>query len=154
MKNFSKLILIVLTLLFTTANYCFTKAKYQQIEDNLIVGINTDNRGLQVSCAFFLGELKSERAVIPLLRMLKSGITEEERIIAALSLSKIKSEQGMFAVKQRIKYDESERVQKLCAKFYNCFLENQKKSEVIVEPFEVVNLNLEYNGVKLADFVK
>ncbi|MBK7105753.1 MAG: hypothetical protein IPH62_10755 [Ignavibacteriae bacterium] len=154
MKNFSKLFLIVLTLLFTTVSFGFTKEKYNQIEDNLIVGINTDNRGLQVSCAFFLGELKSEKAVIPLLRMLKSGITEEERIIAALSLSKIKSEQGMYAVKQRIKFDDSERVQKLCAKFYNCFLANQRKPQVIVEPFEVVNLNLEYNGVKLADFVK
>ncbi len=154
MKNLSTMAIIVLLFLFSTATFGFSEKKYKQIEDNLLVGINTENRGLQVSCAFFLGELKSEKALIPLLKMLKSGATEEERIIAALSLCKIRSEQGMFAVKQRIKYDESERVQKLCSKFYSCYLANKNKSNMNVDPYEVADLNMEFNGIKLADFAK
>ena len=87
------------------------------------------------------------------MRMLKSSSSEEERLIAALSLSKIKSEKGMFAVKQRIKYDDSQRVQRLCKIFYNNYKLEDIDSDVIVEPFEVADLNLEYKGIKLEQFL-
>ena len=146
-------ILLVLTFSITSlASSTITEEKYTQIEDNLLVGINSENLGLQVSCAYFLGEMKSDRAIIPLLRMLKSGDTEEQRIIAALSLAKIKSERGLFAIKQRIKFDDSERVQRLCEIFYTNHIVNELEGNIIVEPFKVVDLNIEYNGIKLADF--
>jgi len=141
---------------FTTSAFASSKIseeKYKQIEDNLLEGFNKDNQGLQVSCAYFLGEMKSERAINPLLKMLKSGKTEAERIIAALSLYKIKSEQSLFAVKQRIRFDDSERVQRICEIFYNNYLVDKVKAKVIVEPFDVVDLDMEYNGFKLAQFV-
>ena len=115
-------ITLALILVFTISSFGSSKTKetkYRQVEDNLLVGMNADNTGLQMSCSYFLGEMKSSRAVNSLLKILKSGETEEERIIAALSLSKIQSEQGLFAVKQRIKFDNSERVQRLCQIFYN-----------------------------------
>jgi hypothetical protein len=151
MKKTTLLLVGFLSLLITLNTFGFSKEKYQQIEDNLLVGINTENRGLQISCAFFLGELRSERAVIPLLKMLKSGETEEERIIAALSLSKIDSEKGLFAVKRSIQFDDSERVQRLCSLFYNCCMKNKSKGEVIVEPLSI-DLSMEFNGMKLSDF--
>ncbi|MCW8850716.1 MAG: HEAT repeat domain-containing protein, partial [Melioribacteraceae bacterium] len=89
MIKIKELITILLVLLFSLTSLAAesnNNEKYRQIEDNLLVGINTENRGLQISCAYFLGEMQSERAIIPLLKMLKSGETEEERIIAALSL--------------------------------------------------------------------
>ncbi len=154
MNNKRNLLILLLLFVFSISTFGFTEEKYKQIEDNLLVGLNTDNRGLQVSCAYFLGEMKSERAINPLLKMLKSGETEEERIIAALSLSKIQTEQCMFAVKQRIKFDDSERVQDLCEKFYNCYMVSKLKSDVIVESIKTVQLDIEYNGVKLADFAR
>lgn len=158
MKNIKVLAVAIFAILFTVSSFGFSKEKYKQIENNLLVGLNTDNQGLQVSCAFFLGELKSEKAVIPLLKMLKSGKTEEERIIAALSLSKIQTERALFAVKQRIKFDDSERVQRLCELFYNCCMSNKNMGNVIVEPIKVVDLNIdlnqEFSGVSLADFAK
>ncbi|MCB0746703.1 MAG: HEAT repeat domain-containing protein [Ignavibacteriae bacterium] len=152
MKNISKLLVLLLSVLLASTSFGFSKDKLTQIEDNLLVGINTENTGLQISCAYFLGELKSERAINPLLKMLKSGETEEERIIAALSLSKIQTDKAIFAVKQRARFDDSERVQRLCGLFYNCCMARQQKADVIVEPFQVVNLNLEFNGMRLADF--
>lgn len=95
-----------------------------QYEENLLVGIESDNLGLRTSCAYFLGEYKSDKAIIPLMKMLKSGETEEERILAANSLAKINSKRGMFAIKQRSKFDESPRVRHACLLTYNYMLNN------------------------------
>ena len=155
MLNINRVLTVVLILAFSITSLASTKVteeKYRQIEDNLLVGINSENVGLQISCAYFLGEMQSDRALIPLLKMLKSGETEEQRIIAALSLAKLKSDRGLFAVKRGIEFDDSKRVQRLCEIFYNDYLMNQLEGDVIVEPFKVVDLNLEFNGVKLADF--
>jgi len=89
---------------------------------NLMNGVNSGNQGLRMSSTYFLGELKSDEAVIPLMRILKSDENEEARIMAALSLSKIGDLRGVYAVKQAIKFDSSERVMKMCSNFYNDYL--------------------------------
>jgi hypothetical protein len=92
---------------------------------NLINGVNSGNQGLRMSSTYFLGEMKSDEAVIPLMRILKSDENEEERIMAALSLSKIGDSRGIFAIKQAITFDNSERVKKLCSIFYQGYLSNE-----------------------------
>ena len=87
------------------------------IEDNLIIGLHSDNLGLKTTSAYLLGEYGTSRSVIELMRVLKNGDTEEERISAALALTKINTEKARFAVKQRAIYDDSERVRKMCEKF-------------------------------------
>jgi hypothetical protein len=87
-------------------------------EKNLLIGLNTDNYGLKSSAAQILGDIKSNKAVIPLMRILKSSDDENLRIIAAHSLYKIQSPMGMFAVRQAIRFDESARVRKMCLNFY------------------------------------
>lgn len=88
---------------------------------SLIMGINSDNFGLRTSSAYMLGELQCEKGVIPLMRMLKSEEREDARIVAALALLKIGSEKGIFAIKQAIRFDDSERVRRQCANFYHVF---------------------------------
>lgn len=147
---------LVLLLIFSVSIFAGNKTldeKYKIIEDNLLVGLQTDNMGLRVSAAYFLGEFHSERAVIPLMKMLKSSDNVEERLIAALSLSKIRSEKGMFAVKQRVIYDDSERVQRMCKIFYNNYLLENIEGKVIVEPFNIAELESEYKGIKLSYFM-
>jgi hypothetical protein len=92
---------------------------------NLMNGINSGNQGLRMSSAYLLGEFKSDEAVIPLMRILKSDENEESRIMAGLSLLKIKDSRGLFAIKQAVKFDESERVRKMCAIFYQDYLINK-----------------------------
>jgi HEAT repeat protein len=148
---------LVLMIIFSVSIFAGNKnleEKYKTIEDNLLVGLQTDNLGLKVSAAYFLGEMKSERAVIPLMKILKGNTTDEEKLIAALSLCKIKSEKGMFAVKQRIKFDDSERVKRLCDIFYKNYLFENIEGKVIVEPFDIADLNIEYKGIKLSQFAK
>jgi HEAT repeat protein len=88
------------------------------VEKNLLSGLEENNRGLAISSAQMLGELKSSKAVIPLMRILKSSNDEAARISAALSLYKIGDARGLYAVKQASKFDSSERVRKMTNKFY------------------------------------
>ncbi len=89
------------------------------IENNLMNGLKSDNFGLRMSSAYYLGEYKTEKAVLPLIKMLHSEKEESARIQAALSLIKIGNAKGIFMVKQAAKFDESQRVRNLCNKFYN-----------------------------------
>lgn len=92
---------------------------------NLMNGINSGNQGLRMSSAYLLGEFKSDEAVIPLMKILKSDENEESRIMSALSLLKIGDGRGIFAIKQAIQFDESERVKKMCLIFYQDYLMNK-----------------------------
>jgi HEAT repeat protein len=69
--------------------------------------------------------------VIPLLRILHQDENDEMRIAAALALYKIGSPIAIHAVKQSIRFDESERVSKLCASFYSEYLKNKINDETI-----------------------
>ncbi|MHB9039425.1 MAG: HEAT repeat domain-containing protein [Melioribacteraceae bacterium] len=107
---------------------------YEAIELNRLIGLASDNEGLKVSCAFNLGEMKSQKAVIPLIAMLRDGKTDEERIIAALSLMKIRNAQGVYMVSRAAKFNNNERVRYICEKFYNGYLlekENTKTTDAV-----------------------
>ena len=93
---------------------------------NLEEGVQSENLGLKVSSAYYLGEKRSKDSVIPLMKILKGDENPEARIIAALSLFKIGDEQGMFAVKRAIKFDDSPRVAKMCNIFYTMYSDQQK----------------------------
>lgn len=151
-------ILLVTALFFSSFSFSFANnlkelPTYNQIEKNLLTGLNKSNNGLTTSCTYFLGELKSENAIIPLMKILKNSDLEEERIAAALALIKINSDRGIFAVKRNIKFDKSERVKRLCKIFYNSYKLENKNSKIIVEPFKFVELELEYNGIKLVELL-
>jgi hypothetical protein len=123
MKKIMLLLLPVMFLVFSAnADASQTpKVKKGAITENsvssLLMGIQSDNFGLKTSSAFMLGEIRASRGIIPLMRMLHSD-KEEARIMAAVSLSKIDSDKGMFAIKQAARFDDSERVRKICLSLY------------------------------------
>lgn len=120
-----KLSVIFMLVLFATSLFARTDvANQESIENNLLVGLKSHNLGLSTSSAYLLGELGTDKSVNSLMSVLKSGETEEERISAALALTKINTEKAMFAVKQRATFDDSERVRRLCGMFYNQSLQN------------------------------
>lgn len=101
----------------------------QNTVSSLIEGLNSQNLGLKSSSAYMIGELQLTEAVIPLLKILHQNENEEMRIAAALALYKIGSSIAIYAVKQAIRFDESERVSKLCASFYSEFQKNKFSDE-------------------------
>jgi len=104
-----------------------TSAKKDCIKKSLLLGVESENLGLQSSAAYMLGEFCCDEAVIPLLKILHNNPYEEMRIMAALSLYKIGDSRGIFAIRQAIKFDESTRVRNLCDKFYRAYLQADEK---------------------------
>ena len=96
--------------------------QFHQVEQNLLAGIKSGNIGLQTNSAYFLGEMKSDLAMIPLLKLVRNGETEEARIIAALSLYKIESNIGMYRLKHLAETDESELARQVFARIYQKYV--------------------------------
>jgi len=103
----------------------FSEEEYDQIETNMLIGIKSNNTGLQTSCAYFLGEMKSDRAMIPLLKLVTNGETEEARIIAALSLYKIQSKIGMYRLKGLAETDVSELARRVFDRIYKIYVSDK-----------------------------
>ena len=128
--------IILLTLFLIAASNALANPKTTaEIRDNtvesLIIGLSSDNIGLKSSSAYMIGELRLSQALIPLLRILHTEKNEGLRITAALALYKIGSPIAIYAVKQAIRFDDSERVSKLCASFYSEYQRNKIIDEEI-----------------------
>jgi hypothetical protein len=142
LKNFS-LLLILISLVFTgqllaggmpskekqPSTYLdytvFSEEELENIEANLINGLNSNNHGLRVSSAYYLGEMKSDIAVIPLLKLLRNGESEEANIIAAISLYKIDSGIGMYRLKWLSQNEENEMLRANYERIYRAYLANK-----------------------------
>lgn len=131
MKNSLLVIVMIVSLPLNSYLFGNTPDKLSFNRDliikNLINGVRSENYGLRTSSAFLLGEFKSSEVVIDLLAMLHNEVNEDARIMAALSLLKINDSRGIYAIKQAIRFDKSERVQKICEKFYFHYLETSAK---------------------------
>lgn len=115
----------LLVLIFTGSIFALTNPsnnKTKVIESNLLEGINSNNHGLQISSAYFLGEIKSEKAILPLMRILRSSNSSGARSMAALSLIKIGNAQGIYMVMREAQFNNSEKVRKLCRHLYRSYL--------------------------------
>jgi len=123
MKRLITTFVLISAVLFSTLSATQTQMdkkdpRYTKYENNLIVGLKSDNDGLKFSSAYLLGEIKSELAVDLLIRMLRSHEDENFRIMAALSLSKIGTDQALYMVKRVGKFTDREKLATFCDKFY------------------------------------
>ena len=69
--------------------------KYEQVESNYLKGLNSDVHNLKLCCAYFLGELKSQKAMIPLMEMFRNE-KDDAKLVAAWSLLKIGDPRGVY----------------------------------------------------------
>lgn len=109
------------------------KLNEDQITENLLIGIQSCNKGLTASCTYLLGKFCCKKSVVPLLSLLHNAECEEIRILAALSLIKIGDGRGVYAVKRAAIFDESERVKRLCNQFYKAFLAGKVTDQMYFE---------------------
>ncbi|MBU0561457.1 MAG: HEAT repeat domain-containing protein [Bacteroidetes bacterium] len=114
----------VASLVYAGNSPASTKVSYERIEATLLHGLKSANKGLSISSSQILGSIKSSKAVIPLMHILRESEVEASRIAAALSLYKIGDSRGINALRQSAKFDSSERVRNMCANFYNEFKSN------------------------------
>lgn len=107
------LFMLVLFVAFSTLSYGQAPPKslknyaaYHRIESNYLKGLNSDNPDLRVSCAYFLGEMKSDKALIPLMKMFHQEKNAGVKMVAAWSLLKIGDARGVNLVKRSIELGE------------------------------------------------
>lgn len=117
-----------------------TPEQYARAEQNLLIGIQSDNQGVKEGSAYMLGELKSSKAVVPLMKMLRSDDQESARIVAGLSLCRIGDARGIYAVKRATQFDSSERVAQRCAWFYNEYVRAGSFEFAAVQTPDVPNM--------------
>ena len=79
-----------------------------------------------------LGELCCSRSIIKLMDILHNNPSEELRILAALALYKIRDSRGIYAIKQTIRFDESDRVRRLCEIFYKAYIQEKNEPPIDV----------------------
>lgn len=137
MKSKSTLFAVSLILIFSfqilpqeTANE--SSSAKEACFKTLQQGLASDNLGLQAGCTYMVGELCCQRSVICLMKLLHNSSSEELRILAALSLYKIRDSRGIYAVKQSIKFDESKRVQRMCEIFYKAYIQGSADNTINV----------------------
>ena len=94
-------------------------AKFDQAVANLLVALDSRNPGLTRSAIYILGDFKAEKAVIPLMAALRNSADERTRIAAAYALCKIGQGIGTYAVKQAVRFDDSEKVKMHSAWYFN-----------------------------------
>jgi len=92
-------------------------------EAKLLDNVSCDDCHMKDNAMYDLGELRSEKAVIPLMGVLHSDPEESSRIVAALALCRIGDARGTFAVKRAARFDRSEKVRTLAAWFYNTYVQ-------------------------------
>jgi len=93
------------------------------IEDNLLLGLASDNAGLQRSSALLLGTIKSNRAMAPLMYTLWYNPNENVRIAAAWALCQIGDINGTNAVFNAAKNDPSLKAMLTYAWYYNTYVQ-------------------------------
>ena len=93
----------------------------QSVEDNYLEGLNSENHGLRVNSAYFLGEMKSERAVEPLMKLFKEKEDPGARLVAAWSLFKIGDERGIALIKEESENSDCDYLRCICEYFYKDF---------------------------------
>jgi hypothetical protein len=105
----------------------FPAERKSAIVDNLTMGIESDNTGLHTSASLVMYDLINEsylessdasKAMIPLLKILNEGKTDEERIAAAVALYQLGNPIGIYRLRGVAVFDNNERVATICKNLY------------------------------------
>jgi hypothetical protein len=132
--------MFVMVFLITIASISFAQSensyypadKYEISEANYLEGLSSGNHGLEVSCAYFLGEMKSQKAVIPLMKMFREAKKDREKLVAGWSLLKIGDPRGTFLVKRAIELGESKQISPILFYLYEHYELKRSDSEIAV----------------------
>jgi hypothetical protein len=97
------------------------------VVDNLTIGIRSDNTGLHTSAALIMCDLihdsyltknDASKAMIPLLKLLKDGKTDDERIAAAVALYQLGNPIGIYQLRGVGVFDDNQKVATICKNLY------------------------------------
>jgi len=133
---------IILTVTFLAALFLSSvNAQTQSINEitsnkyalkNLVAGIHSDNLGVKRSSVYFAGKYKIAETEDELISQLKQEEDPSTRILIALVLFEMGSEEGLNEVKDISMNDEDSKVRRITTQIYNDYLLNDSESTVFV----------------------
>jgi hypothetical protein len=141
--------IVITVLLITTSTFSQSnnlsddELKHQVVYKNPLKGLRCTDEDIRLDCAFALGKIKSGKAVIPLMKLLREDPSEAVRIVAAQSLIEIGDPRGVFLVGRTAKFNNSEHVRNLCDKFYSYHLFSESMAKLEDSSTEELTLDLE-----------
>ncbi len=94
-------------------------SKYVKIEANYLAGLNSTNAGILASSIYFVGEMKSEKALLPLMKIFRETKSDEVKLLAAWSLLKIGNSRGTHLVKWEVDNGENKNIKEMLEWLYN-----------------------------------
>lgn len=128
MKGLAIVLFALLTVQIASAKSTeFTDKEKSSIVDNLTNAIASGNTGLQTSGALVLSDLIKEsylrgsdasKAMIPLLKILRNGKTERERIVAAVALYRLGNEIGIYQLRGVALFSSDKKLATICKNLY------------------------------------
>ena len=141
MKRTKMYLIVIVLSIFVSSVFAGPKTISKEvIEDSYIAGVTSENQGLKVSSAYFLGEMKSSKAVIPLMRILREDNCDGARLAAALALIKIGDARGIYMVKKSVNFNDCEKVRRLAKHLYASYLQGGEEAADRDVSFAIVAL--------------
>ena len=97
---------------------------------NLVAGIRSDNAGVKRSSIYFAGKYRIAETEDALIEQLKNEKDASTRILIALVLYEMGSEEGLLEIKNLSQKDEDAKVRRMSTNIYNEFLINDSENAV------------------------
>jgi hypothetical protein len=98
--------------------------------ENLLEGIKSENNGVKRSSIYFVGKYRIAEAEEVLIEQLNREQNPDDRILIALVLYKLQSEDGLLAVKKMAASDKDQKVRRMSTHIYNEYLKNDFNKEL------------------------
>ena len=99
---------------------------------NLLDGIMSENEGVKRSSIYLVGKYRIAEAEQVLIEQLEMEENPSNRILIALVLYEIGSENGLLEVKKLISNDDNHKVRRMSTHIYNEYLTNNSKGRLVL----------------------
>ena len=100
---------------------------------SLIMGLNSDNRGLIIGCAILAGDYKITETVEHLAKIINSDLTYDVKTAAVYALYQIQNKEALVALKKACTQNKCPYLKKSAEVFLNHYLICHPGAEVKVE---------------------
>jgi hypothetical protein len=140
MKTLSAfVVMLLITLIFSKTALAGSKSAKKFTKnsiESIIMGLNSDNKGLIIGCAILAGDYKITKTVEHLAKILNSDFSYDVKTAAVFALYQIQNKEALVALKKACVKNNCPFLQKSAEVFLNHYL--------ICHPNENVKIEEEY----------
>jgi hypothetical protein len=126
-------IVVGLLISFTNGMAQESQVKWEAFSKNLVMALGTTNTGLQLSAMGMIirysDKLQVNDAVFDIMRIYRLNKDPQVRILALVTLHKIKNDWSMYCLKSNMKFETDERVKQMCGFVLNDYYTQKERTQ-------------------------